>query len=144
MKFIFIILAIVAVAWAGNNYYNNHPDKNFFSDAEQQTPQTKCITADGNVIYGRIPEGVICQRTEVVKGSLTIVPSQGELQIDQSESVSTNHKTNFSSNLKKCDRRTHCSQMTSCEEAKYFLSNCPGVKMDGNNDGVPCETQWCN
>ncbi|BBA34734.1 hypothetical protein sS8_2789 [Methylocaldum marinum] len=27
--------------------------------------------------------------------------------------------------------------MTSCEEATYFLQNCPGVKMDGNNDGVP-------
>jgi hypothetical protein len=43
----------------------------------------------------------------------------------------------------KCDGRTHCSQMTSCEEATYFLRNCPGVKMDGNNDGVPCEQQWC-
>ncbi|MDR2548980.1 MAG: excalibur calcium-binding domain-containing protein [Desulfobulbus sp.] len=30
-----------------------------------------------------------------------------------------------------------------CEEAKFFLRNCPGVKMDGNNDGVPCERQWC-
>ena len=43
----------------------------------------------------------------------------------------------------KCDGRAYCSQMTSCEEATYFLRNCPGVKMDGNNDGVPCEQQWC-
>jgi predicted negative regulator of RcsB-dependent stress response len=43
----------------------------------------------------------------------------------------------------KCDGRTYCSQMTSCEEAKFFLRNCPGVKMDGDNDGIPCETQWC-
>ncbi|MDP1535892.1 MAG: excalibur calcium-binding domain-containing protein [Burkholderiales bacterium] len=43
----------------------------------------------------------------------------------------------------KCDGRTHCSQMTSCGEATYFLRNCPNVKMDGNNDGVPCEQQWC-
>lgn len=43
----------------------------------------------------------------------------------------------------RCDGRTHCSQMTSCAEATYFLKNCPGVKMDGNNDGVPCEVQWC-
>ena len=43
-----------------------------------------------------------------------------------------------------CDGRTHCSQMTSCEEATYFLKNCPDVKMDGNNDGVPCERQWCD
>ena len=41
-----------------------------------------------------------------------------------------------------CDGRVHCSQMTSCEEAEFFLANCPGVKMDGG-DGVPCERQWC-
>lgn len=44
----------------------------------------------------------------------------------------------------RCDGRTHCSQMTSCEEATFFLENCPGIKMDGNNDGVPCERQWCH
>ena len=43
----------------------------------------------------------------------------------------------------KCDGRTHCSQMTSCAEATYFLRSCPGTQMDGNNDGVPCEKQWC-
>jgi len=43
----------------------------------------------------------------------------------------------------RCDGRTMCSQMTSCEEAKFFLKNCPGTQMDGDGDGVPCETQWC-
>ena len=38
-----------------------------------------------------------------------------------------------------CDGRVHCSQMSSCEEANYFLQHCPGVKMDGDNDGAPCE-----
>lgn len=44
----------------------------------------------------------------------------------------------------KCDSRKFCAQMTSCEEAKFFLSNCPGSKMDGNKDGTPCEQQWCS
>jgi len=43
----------------------------------------------------------------------------------------------------RCDGRTHCSQMSSCAEATWFLKNCPGVKMDGDRDGVPCEQQWC-
>ena len=43
----------------------------------------------------------------------------------------------------RCDGRQHCSQMTSCAEAKFFLKNCPDPRMDGNNDGVPCEQQWC-
>ncbi len=46
--------------------------------------------------------------------------------------------------LFKCDGRRHCSQMTSCKEAKYFLNNCPGTQMDGDNDGIPCEQQLCN
>lgn len=43
-----------------------------------------------------------------------------------------------------CDGRTTCAQMTSCEEAKFFLRHCPGVTMDDNHDGVPCEEQWCS
>ena len=42
-----------------------------------------------------------------------------------------------------CDGRRYCTQMKSCAEAKYFLANCPGVKMDGDKDGIPCEEQWC-
>ena len=41
-----------------------------------------------------------------------------------------------------CDGRTWCSQMTSCEEATFFSHNCSDT-MDGDGDGVPCESQWC-
>lgn len=44
---------------------------------------------------------------------------------------------------RRCDSRKYCNQMTSCDEATWFLKNCPGVSMDGDNDGVPCEQQWC-
>lgn len=56
----------------------------------------------------------------------------------ESEVVSNNSGNKFN-----CDGRIHCSQMTSCEEAKFFINNCPNTKMDGDNDGIPCETQWC-
>ena len=39
----------------------------------------------------------------------------------------------------KCDGRQHCSQMKSFKEAKYFIKHCPNTKMDGDNDGIPCE-----
>jgi len=42
-----------------------------------------------------------------------------------------------------CDGRQYCSKMTSCKEAKYFLKHCPNTKMDGDGDGIPCESQWC-
>jgi len=50
----------------------------------------------------------------------------------------------IASNSYRCDGRIHCSQMTSCEEATWFLRNCPGTKMDGDHDGIPCEQQWCS
>ena len=40
--------------------------------------------------------------------------------------------------------KTHCSQMRSCDEAKFYNKNCPGTKMDGDGDGVPCERQHCS
>jgi len=43
-----------------------------------------------------------------------------------------------------CEGKQHCSQMNSCKEARFYLEHCPNVKIDGNNDGVPCELQWCN
>lgn len=43
-----------------------------------------------------------------------------------------------------CNGKTYCSEMTSCEEAKFYQNNCPGTLMDGDNDGVPCESQWCS
>jgi len=42
----------------------------------------------------------------------------------------------------KCDGRQHCSQMKSYSEAKYFIMHCPNTKMDGDNDGIPCERQF--
>ncbi|MBL0907626.1 excalibur calcium-binding domain-containing protein [Pectobacterium carotovorum] len=38
-----------------------------------------------------------------------------------------------------CDGRQYCSQMNSREEAYFFLQNCPNPRMDGDNDGIPCE-----
>ena len=44
-----------------------------------------------------------------------------------------------------CDKRIYCSQMTSCEEARYFLMYCPNTKLDrADNGGEDCETQWCS
>jgi len=49
-----------------------------------------------------------------------------------------------SKNVFSCQGKVYCSQMTSCSEAKFYLNNCKGTKIDGNGDGVPCEKQWCN
>ena len=54
--------------------------------------------------------------------------------ITPSAALPSNTKSEF-----KCDGRQHCSQMTSRSEAEYFIKHCPSTKMDGDNDGIPCE-----
>ena len=35
--------------------------------------------------------------------------------------------------------KKHCSEMSSCEEAKYYFSQCGEKALDGDADGMPCE-----
>ncbi|MCI5219607.1 MAG: hypothetical protein D3914_10580 [Candidatus Electrothrix sp. LOE2] len=62
----------------------------------------------------------------------------------QSVARSVNKKTTGQEKSRfSCQGKKHCSEMTSCAEATFYIRNCPGTKMDGDNDGIPCERQWC-
>lgn len=39
-----------------------------------------------------------------------------------------------------CSVRKTCGQMSSCEEARFHLQQCGNSRLDGNSDGVPCES----
>ena len=75
--------------------------------------------------------------------SITSLRSNVPGKVFSAPAISSVSTTSVPNHQFRCDGRTHCSQMTSCAEATYFLRNCPDTKMDGNNDGVPCERQWC-
>lgn len=72
-----------------------------------------------------------------VTGGERTAPTRASVASDFTEAKPTSAQLS-------CDGRTHCSQMRSCAEATYFIQHCPNTKMDGDNDGVPCESQWCN
>jgi endonuclease YncB( thermonuclease family) len=38
-----------------------------------------------------------------------------------------------------CGSKRYCKEMSSCEEAKFYLQQCGATKIDGDGDGVPCE-----
>jgi endonuclease YncB( thermonuclease family) len=42
-----------------------------------------------------------------------------------------------------CGSKRHCSQMVSCDEAKFYLTQCRVNTLDKDGDGVPCEN-LCN
>jgi len=39
-----------------------------------------------------------------------------------------------------CDTLKSCKQMSSCAEAKFQLQQCHNPRIDGDGDGIPCET----
>lgn len=43
-----------------------------------------------------------------------------------------------SSNGYDCSRK-YCTQMSSCQEAQYKFNVCKHYRLDGDNDGIPCE-----
>ena len=126
MKNIILIAIILAAGWYLYKQYG--PTQLSSIDSSYKNP-TKCITKDGQTLYGDLPQGTVCAQEIPVEGTVTIMSSRNSSKVATSSF--------------RCDGRTYCSQMTSCEEATFFLQNCPNVKMDGNNDGVPCEKQWC-
>jgi cold shock CspA family protein len=76
----------------------------------------------------------IQQTPNIIVPNIT-VPNEPLLNRDISDiNVDTDANSQFS-----CDGRQHCSQMTSRAEAVYFINHCPNTKMDGDNDGIPCE-----
>ena len=42
-----------------------------------------------------------------------------------------------------CAGKTKCGEMATCEEAKFYLTSCGVSRLDGDHDGVPCES-LCN
>jgi len=40
----------------------------------------------------------------------------------------------------RCGDKTSCKQMSSCQEARFHLSQCGLSRLDGDGDGVPCES----
>ena len=39
-----------------------------------------------------------------------------------------------------CGSKRYCRQMGSCEEARFYLTQCGVRSLDGDGDGTPCET----
>lgn len=139
MKTIIITAMLAGAGWYGNLLYQQNELPFLDNLLASSSMTTKCTTPDDRVIYGDVPVGNTCAKLEAVSGALTVLEGK-PFSADESDAfIPTPRYSNF-----QCDGRVYCSQMKSCEEATLFLKNCPGVKMDGNNDGVPCERQWCH
>ncbi len=148
MKKLVTIIILAAMGWYGNIYFkeNGIPFTQGSISTVNPVNMTKCITKEGEVIFGRVPDGKVCESVEPVKGSLTIVSSDyfGYEKNEAVTEIITGDKQQDQTSRYSCSGKQHCSQMASCEEATFYQNNCPGTKMDGDGDGIPCERQHCS
>lgn len=161
MRALIFLIVIAFAAWHGWKRYHDEqitvpaisapsttaPATQPYSEAVQYK---KCVTAEGQVIFGEVPANVTCAQEEDITSKISLVPAVSQstpttsaTDVSQAPPSPTTEAPLIQKGFA-CDGRTHCSQMRSCDEAKYFLEHCPNTEMDGNNDGVPCEKQWCN
>lgn len=128
MRNILIVVILVVLAALGYRYFQSKPAK---TDSVANISSVTNTTVDTPT-----DDTVTTIDFEDIAPSYVDLSSSNALDINSASPVVTT--SNFS-----CDGRQHCSQMTSCAEATYFNNNCPSTRMDGNNDDVPCERQWC-
>src|SRR5690606_291867 len=96
------------------------------------------IVAEQRAAQGDLPiQGLSKQGRKNLENHGTDLRSQAN-----SVNLKTPEMTSPSVSQFKCDGREHCSQMGSYEEALFFIRNCPNTKMDGDGDGIPCESQF--
>jgi Excalibur calcium-binding domain/Domain of unknown function (DUF4124) len=119
----------------------------------------KCTDANGHVLYSDTTCGTKEDRQAIDVSPTQKAPTQSSFFSVLTEKVrgfiksfsndSTTHSelpgsnTSVKQQMYQCDGRTHCSQMSSCDEATFFINHCPNTEMDGDTDGIPCESQWC-
>ena len=57
------------------------------------------------------------------------------------ETISYYSKSSRSlSNCFKCEQKRFCREMSSCKEAYFYLNKCGLYRLDGDHDGIPCES----
>jgi cell division protein FtsL len=131
---IFTIIGVVIIAiLMGSVFqkYQVYQQSVKLKTAQLIEKQKKIVEAQRQAI-GDLPKVKFSEKTEnALKGSSTY----------EFDTPVVQNKTTSASPFR-CDGRTHCSQMTSLAEAKFFISNCPDTRMDGNHDGEPCERQF--
>lgn len=121
-----VILAALAAIYWGYGIYEQNKIKQQAQVASLITVQEK-IVLEQRAVHGDLPEQIVPKPIE----------HQAVVERPILQALPASERKIFS-----CDGREHCSQMRSYEEAVFFNQYCPNTKMDGDQDGIPCEQQF--
>ena len=136
---IFTIIGLIIIAVFAVLAYNKYQD---YKQAKQLKTQ-QLIQEQAQIVeqqrkaLGDLPDRVLSEQ-----GKRHLDNPSSQSLITEVINVTAPTQAPVTTSQFKCDGREHCNQMHSYEEAVFFLRNCPGTQMDGNNDGEPCERQF--
>lgn len=68
------------------------------------------------------------------------VSSPGSMPAGSEDVIAVSQKKRPTSGKFSCDGKRTCGQMSSCDEAYFYLQQCGVSRLDGDKDGVPCES----
>ena len=71
------------------------------------------------------------------RGSRAPAPNQDRMQAAPS---SPDRSSKSPSGAGGCGSKTYCTEMSSCSEARFHLEQCGLSRLDGDGDGMPCES----
>lgn len=119
------LAALFGVYWGYQKYQaHQHMQQ---QHVQQLMAQQQQIVLAQRAVHGNLPDEIKVQPTE----------RQALVERTPIQTQPLSARKEF-----KCDGREHCSQMRSYEEAAFFNQYCPNTKMDGDQDGIPCEQQF--
>ncbi len=129
MKKLLMVVVLLTLTLVGYRIIQaDNADMNTTTNVASNTSTTSKLTSVNFDDFEDIPPSYVDEDPSSISGAT----------VNSSPTLPVTATSSFS-----CDGRQHCTQMTSCAEATYFIQHCPNTKMDGNNDGIPCEQQWC-
>lgn len=108
-----------------------------------QAPVLKVLQRGTRVEAGEKQDGWVRVRVERMMGwvSLDYVSASPPVEPAPQRLVQSPAPVRAQAETRSCPARKTCGQIQTCSEARFYLANCSwGYRLDGDNDGVPCES----
>lgn len=95
--------------------------------------------AEKNTLGLWAPDACVTPTQEIIYIPPTNTPApQAPVYTEQTTSNTQTSSSSFT-----CSGKTKCGDMVSCDEARFYYTQCGVGRLDGDKDGVPCE-DLCN
>ncbi|MBI5889394.1 MAG: thermonuclease family protein [Nitrosomonadales bacterium] len=125
------------MAWA-EQWQNRRPTP----EAKEQAPGDAHIPSrDSGNIYLKLQNAARQARRGLWSQTDPQAPWQWRKQHPwaKPDAFASRHGTAGTDELE-CGKKSRCREMRSCDEARFYLANCGIQTLDGNRDGIPCES----